>query len=600
MVITMNILDLSCNSFNLLSKEIQVLFRKYENDGDTPLTLKDNLYSYIKLPKSYCYLSYYSSSWGQELTKEKVHLVDSFSFYNTKGRSNGESAPFFTLSTGQTETEWNCSSTDISYIDFAIKTSSNYRVELIPDEENLHIYIKDIDPEFETTLQSHSAFSFPIVLAHCYNDKKAGHLFKQNYAREQQKQSGLSTTLPVVYNHWWAYEDKHINEEVLIQNAQIAATLGADILVLDAGWFGNNSLTEEWYAVRGDWTKVNKCRFPNGLAGLRKKVENLGLKLGIWCELEGIGRNSSFAEKHPEYLAKRDNEDLGYLCFSHPEVQEWAFNIMAFLFKECSAYYWKLDFNLDPGIGCNCMSHYHGARDGLHFHYEGLYKVLDKLHNTYPQLIIENCSSGGQRFNLEMAGHCHLHFMSDPDYSTHQMRLFKECSKWFLPNQLLHFMWSNTVSTNGQAPFPKLDLNLLSPGEIKYHIRLAMLHTFGISHPLLDYDDDIISLLKEEICLYKQLIRTYIKEGQFLPLHMEKDINIFSYELEHSYLIFHFAKIPALLNYNLPFIDDSANYQISYLDCAETYQYNGLDIKNRCFKTSADWESSLILITAVT
>lgn len=518
--------------FDPESTGIQRLYHSCRNISGQPALLTDPVYISLDIPGEFDTLKWFRSSWGQEFCQQETPLSDFFSFENTKGRCSAESSPFFTLQ-GKS-----------SSLDFAICTSGNFRVEVRSGQGMVSVIISTPDPAFATELPPGASFCYPEILVHRYQSMAECYRAKQAFALSRLPEHRVYQELPVIYNHWWAYEDRNINEETLLKNALIARELGVETVMLDAGWFGSNDETEDWYQVRGDWSRINKKRFPHGLNWLKNRLEEMDLKLGIWCELEGLGLQSALLKEHPEYAARRDGENLGYVCFSSPAVREWAYETMCRLFEQCGAHYWKLDFNLDPGYGCNAPGHEHGTGDGLLKHYEGLYQVLDRLRKRFPQLVIENCSSGGQRMNLEMGLHAHIHFLSDPDYSTHQMHQFKEASRWFLPRQLLHFMWSNTVTTNGSSPFPSLDLDALSPEEIRCHMRLAMMHQFGISHRLTDYSDRTLTIMKDCLTQYKKQVRPFVAEGTYLPLYLSESTNIFSFTRGSESLLFVFAWEP--------------------------------------------------------
>lgn len=583
-----------CNNlydvFDLECTGIQELCRTYTNRSDKPYLLRENCFLSLSLPASFCNLVYFDSSWGQEFTKKSRKIADSFSFVNAKGRCSAQSAPFFTLSSEE------------MHIDFAICTSGNYKVTVAFDEtafdsKTLLLTICDADESFETMVNPGCTYAFPRILAHVYTTASECYRSKQAYQIRRLPSHPVYQTLPVIYNHWWAYEDRRINEDTILANARIAKEIGVDLLVLDAGWFGNDSQDEDWFSVRGDWELVNRSRFPHGLSWLREQVEALGLTFGIWCELEGLGLNARLLKEHPEYAAVCDGKPAGYVCFGSSKVQEWAYETMQRLFSQCGASYWKLDFNLDPGLGCNGTEHEHGPHDGLAKHYEGLYRVLDRLRAEFPDLVIENCSSGGQRFNLEMADHTHVHFLSDPDYSTHQMRIFKEASKWLLPKQLLHFMWSNTVCTDGNAPFENLDLEMLSEEELRYHMRLAMMHQFGISHRLSEYSEHTLSLMKKYLLEYKNLIRPFVANGSYLPLFLSEHTNIFSFCANGQVLLFCFAEKPGTAEYPISeVLDPLSAYTI--LDVDENYR-KSLPVSDERFlqfRAEKDWTCKLMLI----
>ena len=77
---------------------------------------------------------------------------------------------------------------------------------------------------------------------------------------------------------------------------------------------------------------------------------------------------------------------------------------------------------LDPGLGCKRDDHGHQEGLGMFFHVKNYYRVLDRLREKYPKLILENCSSGGLRFDLEMFRHTDVSFLSDPDELPHSQQ----------------------------------------------------------------------------------------------------------------------------------------------------------------------------------
>lgn len=92
------------------------------------------------------------------------------------------------------------------------------------------------------------------------------------------------------WNPWWPYEDADLDEQVFLDNAAVAARLGFDVAVLDAGWFGRADAGTDWFAERGDWHLTNTARFPHGLDWLADRTRELGVDFGIWVEAEAVAR----------------------------------------------------------------------------------------------------------------------------------------------------------------------------------------------------------------------------------------------------------------------------------------------------------------------
>src|SRR5262249_18577766 len=151
----------------------------------------------------------------------------------------------------------------------------------------------------------------------------------------------------------------------------------------------------QWTDHRGDWDLVNQQRFPSGLRALSDHVHQLGMRFGLWCEIEALGPKARLAKQRPDLPALRDGKPLGYVCLGNPAAAEWAVETLDRLIREHDADWIKLDFNLDPGLGCDRTDHGHGPGDGLFEHYQGYYGVLTRIRAMHPDVVLENCSSGG-------------------------------------------------------------------------------------------------------------------------------------------------------------------------------------------------------------
>lgn len=559
--------------------------RSIRNAGSEAATLRDHDFAVLQLPATFTRLHYETSGWGQECMGRDLNLTAPFAFQNTRGRCSGEVIPFFTLTNGSIS------------VDFSVCTSANYRVEVTPGTEGVEVRVCEPDPNFCVTLAPGEVFTYPSLLIHSYTSRKQSYREKHRYQQEHLLPSKFFDELPIVYNHWWAYLDKYLTEDVILENASAAKKIGVEMLVLDSGWFGKVHAKDDSFGSRGDWDIENLERFPHGIVWLRDQLEQMGLKFGIWNEIEGIGETSEPAAAHPEYIARRDGKSLGYLCFGDPEVQEWAYHALKNMIEKYNTRYWKLDFNLDPGFGCTCTEHGHGTGDGLYRHYEGLYKVMDRLIADYPDLVIENCSSGGQRLNLEIGKHSHVHFLSDPDYSTHQMRIFKTISRWLMPKQIIHFMWSNTTFDNGGRAFDDLNLDAASPLELRYHMRLAMMHAFGICHRLRDYSEETLNRMKAQIDLYKAVIRPFVCHGDFLPVYLSDHTNFFTYTKDNQTLILGFAEEPDEVVIDLSDLTGGqGDWVLTSVDTGEKQRFTAAQLSAYPFTAAAKWDNCLLLL----
>ncbi|MFC0678778.1 alpha-galactosidase [Lysobacter korlensis] len=342
--------------------------------------------------------------------------------------------------------------------------------------------------------------------------------------------SAASEELPVEWNHWWPYEDVEVNEQVIWDNAAIAADLGIGVSTVDAGWFGDADAASHWQEQRGDWHHTNTVRFPGGLAALGEGIRAAGTKPGIWMEAEAVGSATTLRAEHPEVLAlaserfrpdpsyRRQTESLdpddpsflGYVCLGSEAGRQHVARSLDAVVREMGAEWLKLDFNIDPDSGCTRTDHGHGVEDGLFRHYEGLYRVLDEFREAHPQVILEACSSGGLRLDLGIARHVHCIFLSDPDYTEHHLQVLWGASLMLPPVAMLHWPWSQW---RGDYPPSQLDFSALTRDEFDTILRAALLHRFGVSLRLPELSDEQRESLREHVRMFTETIAPFVRDG---------------------------------------------------------------------------------------
>ena len=216
-------------------------------------------------------------------------------------------------------------------------------------------------------------------------------LFPQRWAKR---------TRPILLNSWeMCYFD--VSEEKLLQLIQPAAELGFELVVLDDGWFGrrNNSKTS-----LGDWS-VNAEKFPNGLTPLLNCARENGIRFGIWFEPEMISPDSGLMRAHPDWAAQFPGVPplLGrnqlVLDLTRREIQDYVLETLSSFLKT----YPKWDMNrhiTDPGSSTLPPDQ---SGEFFHRYMLGLYRILGELTARFPEVLFENCSSGGGRFDPGMS-----------------------------------------------------------------------------------------------------------------------------------------------------------------------------------------------------
>lgn len=199
---------------------------------------------------------------------------------------------------------------------------------------------------------------------------------------------------PIVYNSWEGCMFD-FTEARLLQLGKRAAALGCELFVLDDGWFGNrNSDTSSL----GDY-KVNEKKLPNGLKGLAEKLAAMGLGFGLWFEPESVSPDSALYRAHPDWAL---HDELGrqdllgrhqlLLDLSKAEVRDYLVEQLGNILDSSPISYVKWDMNRH-----SCAL---GARQ--HAQILGLYDILHRVFDPRPEILLESCSSGGNRFDCGM------------------------------------------------------------------------------------------------------------------------------------------------------------------------------------------------------
>jgi len=220
---------------------------------------------------------------------------------------------------------------------------------------------------------------------------------RQHICRGKYKES----VRPVLVNSWEAsYFD--FDGDTLYELAKEAKNAGIDMLVLDDGWFGKR---DDDNSGLGDWF-VNEKKLGGTLGDLIKKINDLGVKFGIWVEPEMISEDSDLYREHPDWAFTIPGRNPVHarnqlvLDFSRKEVVDHIFDQICKVLDQGNIEYVKWDMNRSL---MDVFSR--GTQDQGRVMYDyvlGLYDFLERIVTRYPDLLIEGCSGGGGRFDAGM------------------------------------------------------------------------------------------------------------------------------------------------------------------------------------------------------
>ncbi|MBR2169024.1 MAG: alpha-galactosidase [Alistipes sp.] len=178
-----------------------------------------------------------------------------------------------------------------------------------------------------------------------------------------------------------------------------------EVFWLDAGWYegcgGPDFSGGSWWTNAGNW-RVDKTRFPNGLKPLSDAAHKVGAKFMVWFEPERAYEGTQFRKEHPEWLLKVDADKNNYLFdLGNKEANEWLCKYIGDMIEENGIDYYRQDFNMP--IARFWEAYDEPERKGMREirYVEGLYAYWDYLLKRFPEMIIDNCASGGRRIDLE-------------------------------------------------------------------------------------------------------------------------------------------------------------------------------------------------------
>jgi len=284
--------------------------------------------------------------------------------------------------------------------------SGNFSAQAEMNEQGLARVVMGINPtSFGWNLEPGESFQTPEAVM-VYSDEGLNgmsHQFHDLYRRHLVRGYWRDRHRPSVINNWeGTYFD--FDEDKLMAIVREAAKAGIDMFVLDDGWFGrrndDNSSLGDWY--------VNMQKLPNGMKGLVDKVNALGMKFGLWFEPEMVSPDSDLYRAHPDYAFHWPGRDHTLsrnqlvLDLTRAEVRDAVWTQVKAVLSGANIEYVKWDMNR---MLTNVGSIAAGREDQgelFHRYVLGVYDLQNRLTTEFPNLLLENCSSGGARFDPGM------------------------------------------------------------------------------------------------------------------------------------------------------------------------------------------------------
>ncbi len=359
------------------------------NEGEQAVTVRKLMSFCLDLSGSY-QMTTFDGGWISEMRKSTVDVGAARVVHeSTTGFSSFRHQPGFFLSEAAAGEDHG------RVYGFNLVYSGNHYASAQRSAQGLTRVMQGISPDnFTLQLAQGECFETPEAVL-CWSDAGFGgasrkfHSFVNDhvvpeYWRERER--------PVLYNDWEGCMFD-FTEGRLLDLAKRASKLGCELFVLDDGWFGQRNNDK---AGLGDYT-VNRKKLPGGLKQLAEKVNALGMQFGLWFEPESVNPDSDLYRSHPDWaLTDELPPVLGrnqlLLDLSRPEVRDYVVENVSATLDSANISYVKWDMN----------RHSTALGSKAHQHILGLYDVLRRIFEPRPHILLESCSSGGNRFDLGM------------------------------------------------------------------------------------------------------------------------------------------------------------------------------------------------------
>jgi alpha-galactosidase len=537
--------------YNAISRSVQ-----FVNDGSKLVALERALSASVDFSDYDYEMVYLSGGWAREANMKRRPLDTGLTTIESRrGASSAQFNPFMALVRPTTDEDQG------EVFGFSLVYSGNFVAEAEVDylfSTRVSIGINPFD--FEWLLEPGQSFQTPEAIM-VYSSEGLGGMsrtYHRLYRTRLCRGIHRDQERPILVNNWEAtYFD--FNAEKIESIAASGAELGIELFVLDDGWFGrrNDDTTS-----LGDWVE-DRNKLPDGLTNLAERVNELGLLFGLWFEPEMVSPDSDLYRKHPDWCihveGRRRTEARTQLMLdlSRPEVCDYLFKSLSEIFSTVPISYVKWDMNRNMTEIGSATNSANRQKETAHRYMLGLYGLLEKLHQQFPQILFESCASGGGRFDPGMLHYMPQTWTSDNTDAIERLKIQYGTSMIY------------PVSTMGahisDVPNHQMHriVSLVTRGDV------AMSGNFGYEMDLTTFSEEEKVIAKGQVARYKE-IRSLVQQGDLFRLKSPFEGNetswMFVSEDKREALVFYFQVLaepnPPLKKLKLKGLDPDLDYRI--------------------------------------
>lgn len=495
--------------------DVDVITRsvRITNEGEKPIALTKVMTMSLDMDAEDYRMLTLHGSWARERRMEYREIgYGKQSAGSVRGESSHQEHPFLALAErGATQERG-------TVYGFHFVYSGNFLAQVEKSQfDSLRVQLGIHPQEFCWKLEQGQTFYAPEAVQNCTREGLGGmsrtlhdlyrkHLIRSPYRNKKR---------PILINNWEAtYFD--FDTEKLLAIAREAKRCGIEMLVMDDGWFGRRN---DDNTSLGDW-QVNEEKLPGGLKRLADEVNKIGLKFGIWFEPEMISPDSELYRSHPDWAialpgrkpCRARNQYV--LDLSRPEVTEYVYEAVASVLRSADIAYVKWDMNRQlTDLGSAFLEK---DRQGelMHRYVLAVYALQERLLAEFPELLLENCSGGGARFDPGMLYYSPQIWCSDDTDAIERLAI-QEGTALLYPLSAIGAHVSDC---------PNHTVGRITPFATRGHVALA--GTFGYELDITAIGEEERKMIPEQVALYHRY-NDLVREGDYY--------RIASYRENHSY-----------------------------------------------------------------
>ncbi len=480
------------DEYDIVTRSVKII-----NLSNSDITVTGAMSANLELPIGEYETIHFAGAWGRERYIKRMNIEASalVELSNTEGTCAHRLTPFVIIcQKGADETHGEVYGMSLIY-------STDYAATIFMDEENRVRASMGVNPHtFEEKLLPNKEFMTPECVMNYSPDgfERLSQTYHEVYNSNLSISKWVNKDRPVVFNSWEGTYGKFTEEDILVQ-ARKASEMGVELFVLDDGWYGRSC---EGIPPLGDWF-VNEDKLPDGIDGLAKKINDMGMEFGLWFEPEALVPHSELYKSHPEWIIQvPDREPTLWfhrylLDLTRDDVQQYIIESVSKFLRTANITYIKWDMNRSmtdrvyPGYA--------------HKYVLGLYNVMDALVKEFPDVLFEGCAGGGGRYDAGILAYMPQIWTSDDSDAVERMKI-QYATSFVYPMSSMSAHVS-TVPNHQSGRTTSLGLRTAVAGT----------GSFGYELDLTKVSEEELIQMKEDIKVYKEN-RNLFRTGTFYRL----------------------------------------------------------------------------------